>query len=116
VGSSLHTVTVDCSDPASLARFWANVLAYSVVFEEGDEVAIKGQGDCPELLFGRAPDPKRTKNRIHFDLNPDDQAEEVARIKRLGATEVDIGQVDVPWVVLADPEGNEFCVLTPRKR
>jgi predicted enzyme related to lactoylglutathione lyase len=117
LGSSLYTVTVDCSDPASLARFWANVLAYRVVFEEDDEVAIEGPGDgCPDLLFGRSPEPKATKNRIHFDLNPDDQAEEVARLKQLGAAEVDIGQVDVPWVVLADPEGNEFCVLTPRER
>ncbi len=60
------------------------------------------------------PDEKKVKNRVHLDLNPTDQAAEVERVKALGATEVDIGQRDVPWVVLADPEGNEFCILTAR--
>lgn len=66
-------------------------------------------------MFTRVPDGKSTKNRLHFDLNPVDQAAEVTRLSALGARRVDIGQRDVPWVVLADPEGNEFCVLTPRE-
>lgn len=63
------------------------------------------------VLFGRNPDEKRVKNRWHFDLAPDDQAVEVARHEGLGAQRADIGQGDVPWVVMADIEGNEFCVL-----
>ncbi|MDQ3878492.1 MAG: VOC family protein, partial [Actinomycetota bacterium] len=68
----------------------------------------------PAILFGRSTDEKTVKNRWHLDLNPDDQAREVARLKSLGATEIDIGQKDVSWIVMADPEGNEFCVRTPR--
>lgn len=115
MASSVYTVTIDCADPHALARFWAEVLDYETTFSEEDEVVIEpreGRGNA--LLFGRAPDDKVVKNRIHLDLNPTDQGAEVERVKALGATDVDIGQKDVPWVVLADPEGNEFCILTPR--
>jgi hypothetical protein len=67
--------------------------------------------------FLRVGDPKRVKNRLHLDVAPfagDDQAAEVARLRALGATPADVGQGEVTWVVLADPEGNEFCVLSPR--
>jgi hypothetical protein len=60
------------------------------------------------------PEGKSGKNRLHIDLNPDDQGAEVARLEALGASRLDIGQGEVSWVVMADPEGNEFCVLTPR--
>ena len=115
MGSSVYSVTIDCADPKALASFWEQVLDYKRTYEEDDEVVIEprtGGGDA--LLFGKSPDDKKVKNRIHLDLNPTDQAAEVERVKALGATEVDIGQRDVPWVVLADPEGNEFCILTPR--
>ena len=71
-------------------------------------------GDCavPCLLFIKAPDAKSAKNRLHLDLRPDDRDAEVARLEALGAKRVDIGQgPDVTWVVMADPDGNEFCVL-----
>ena len=71
-------------------------------------------GSGSALLFIRVPDAKVIKNRLHLDLNPDDQEAEVRRLLALGATRKDIGQGDAGWVVLADPEGNEFCVLTPR--
>ena len=113
MASSIYTITIDCADPDRLAAFWGQLLGWGRSYEDEDEVAIEGD-EGPALLFGRAPEPKRVKNRIHLDLNPDDQEAEVARAKQLGATEVDIGQRDVSWVVLADPEGNEFCILTPR--
>ena len=69
----------------------------------------------PGLLFAVSPDAKTTKNRLHIDLRPDDQEAEVERLVDMGARPVDIGQHDVGWVVLADPEGNEFCVLSSRK-
>ena len=65
------------------------------------------------ILFNRNDDAKTTKNRWHFDLAPTDQAAEVARLEGLGARRADIGQGDVPWIVMADPEGNEFCILAP---
>jgi predicted enzyme related to lactoylglutathione lyase len=115
MGSSVYCVTIDCAEPRALARFWAQVLDYDKTFEEDDEVAIEPRdGSGNALLFIKVPDAKKVKNRIHLDLNPTDQAAEVERVKELGATEVDIGQRDVPWIVLADPEGNEFCILTPR--
>lgn len=73
-------------------------------------------GVGPYLEFLRTPDVKTVWNRVHLDLLPyrgDDQAAEVARLQTLGATLADLGQGDVPWIVLADPEGNEFCVLAP---
>jgi predicted enzyme related to lactoylglutathione lyase len=115
MGSSVFSVTIDCRDPRSLASFWEQVLDYERTHDEDDEVVIEsrtGSGDA--LLFLAVPDEKKVKNRIHLDLTPTDQAAEVERVKALGATEVDIGQRDVSWVVLADPEGNEFCILTPR--
>jgi hypothetical protein len=68
-------------------------------------------GVAPDLLFLKVPEGKTVKNRLHLDLRPDDQAAEVARLERLGARRVSVGQQDVSWVVMADPDGNEFDVL-----
>ncbi|HVQ88501.1 MAG TPA: VOC family protein [Actinomycetes bacterium] len=113
-----QTVCVDCQDPKLLATFWAATLGWRITYEDSDEVVIEppkgspADGVSPDLLFGKAPDVKTVKNRLHIDLRPDDQAAEVARIEALGAKQVSVGQGDdVTWVVLADPEGNEFCVL-----
>ena len=70
-------------------------------------------GDHPDILFQKVPESKSVKNRVHLDLRPDDQFAEVERLLGLGARRVDIGQREVRWVVMADPEGNEFCVLRP---
>ena len=114
----IQSTVVDARDPAALARFWAEVLGWRITDEEPDEVAVEPpagspeDGVAPDLLFLAVPEGKSVKNRLHLDLRPEDQAAEVARIEALGATRVDIGQgPDVTWVVLADPEGNEFCVL-----
>jgi hypothetical protein len=106
----LESLSVDARDPAALARWWCKLLGGTVTEEEPDEVAVRAPG-YPELLFVRVPDAKSVKNRWHLDLRPDDQAAEVARAEALGATRVDIGQGEPTWVVLADPEGNEFCIL-----
>ena len=113
--SRFYTVVIDSSDPAALARFWAAVLEWQVVYEAEDEVVIaKDEHTYPGLVFGTVPEAKTTANRLHIDLVPDDQDAEVARVLALGATRADVGQRDVKWVVLADPEGNEFCILTAR--
>lgn len=105
-------VTVDADDPGRLGRWWAAALGWVIVDDEPDVVEIRPTPDrVPGLLFLRADDSKRAKNRLHLDFRPDDQASEVERLLALGASRVDIGQGDAPWVVLADPEGNEFCVL-----
>ncbi len=117
VAAVLTEVIVDAADPPRLARFWAEVLGWDVVEEdeEGVEIAAPG-GAKPALLFVPVDDPKAGKNRLHLDVNPTgcDQAEELARLLAIGAVEVDIGQGEQTWVVLADPEGNEFCLLRTR--
>lgn len=114
--SSWEQIVVDAEDPARLARWWAAALGYQIVYEKPDEVEIRRTPENPPgLLFSTAPDPKTVKNRLHIDLRPDDQEAEVERLVDMGARHVDIGQHDVSWVVLADPEGNEFCVLSSRK-
>jgi hypothetical protein len=108
----IECLTIDAHDPGAVARWWAEALRYSVDEDgyDGDEVAI--QGDGPTLLFQRVSEGKAVKNRYHLDLRPDDRDTEVARLESLGATRVSIGQTgDETWVALADPEGNEFCVL-----
>jgi len=108
-------IVIDTEDPARLARWWAEALGYRIVHEAPDEVEIRRTPDeLPGLLFGVSPDPKTVKNRLHLDLRPEDQEAEVERLVDMGARPVDIGQGDVSWVVLADPEGNEFCVLSSK--
>jgi len=112
--SRWYSVVVDCRDPRAQARFWSAVLDLPVIHDNGDELCVGVEGREPELTFVPVPEGKTVKNRLHLDLAPDDQDAEVERILGLGATRVDVGQGEQPWVVLADPEGNEFCVLTPR--
>jgi hypothetical protein len=126
-----YSVVVDCDDVGSQARWWAEVLDWRVIYEASDEVVIvplhvAEGGDSvpvdeqgPGLVFVPVPEGKTTKNRLHIDLAPPagtDQASEVRRLQGLGATRADVGQMPdrVSWVVMADPEGNEFCVLSPR--
>ena len=126
-------VVIDAHDIAGLGRWWAETLDYMVVYEAEDELAIipswssvdpaasleeftrNGQG----IVFVPVPESKTVKNRLHLDLAPhtsQDRDAEVARLLERGATLVDLGQGDVNWTVMADPEGNEFCVLSSRDR
>jgi len=107
------STVVDSRDPQALAKFWCDALGYRIVCQNDHLVDIAPDGSAfPGLEFVRAPGPKTSKNRLHIDLNPSDQQAEVQRLLGLGATRIDIGQGnDVEWVVMADPEGNEFCVL-----
>jgi hypothetical protein len=106
---------IDAKDPVVLGRWWQQALRWVVVDEGPDVFEIRPEPDrLPGLLFVSVPESKAGKNRLHLDFRPDDQEREVDRLLALGATRVDIGQGEQPWVVLADPEGNEFCVLGPR--
>ena len=109
-------VVVDARDPRALARWWADALGWIVTYEDDNEIEIRPAADVtPGLLFLPVADERVAKNRLHLDFRPDDQAAEVERLLALGAARMDIGQgTDAPWVVLADPEGNEFCVLRGR--
>jgi hypothetical protein len=114
----LQCLCVDAAEPTRLAGFWEQALGWRRTHEDDSEVVLEPpagspeDGVAPDLVFLRVPEDKAGKNRLHLDLRPDDQAAEVARLIGLGARHVSVGQgTDVSWVVLADLEGNEFCVL-----
>jgi predicted enzyme related to lactoylglutathione lyase len=108
----LGWIALDTPEPAQLAPFWEQLLGWPRT-EQNDHMVEFTSPDGARLLLWHSPDRKTVKNRMHLDLVPDDQGAEVERALSLGATRADIGQGDVGHVVLADPEGNEFCILQP---
>ncbi|GAA3557035.1 VOC family protein [Amycolatopsis ultiminotia] len=127
MSSKFTELAIDCADPQRLARFWCAVLGYEVQ-DADEEIVTIGSPAVPEgrsrpgpvpptLTFAQVPEGKTVKNRLHLDVNPTDreQDEEVRRLLELGARRADVGQTGAEsWVCLADPEGNEFCVLASR--
>lgn len=121
--SRFTELTIDCHHPHELATFWCAVLGYRIIDEQPGWVEIAGweptveamraSVTAPTLVFAPVPESKVVKNRLHIDVSPLDrgQDDEVERLLTLGARRVDVGQGEQTWVVLADPEGNEFCVL-----
>lgn len=126
--SRITELSIDCADPRRLADFWCAVLDYAVLDATDDlvEIGPESRSDAdlleavrrgpvpPTVFLARVPEAKTVKNRLHLDVSPIDrtQTEEVERLLALGATHVDVGQsASDGWVVMADPEGNEFCVL-----
>ncbi|CCH89854.1 protein of unknown function [Modestobacter italicus] len=126
MAARITELVLDCRDPASLAAWWAEVLGYEVLGTEDDgsvEIGPPGQepkGAVPTIVFGPVSEPTPGKLRLHLDLNATDrdQDAELQRLLSLGATRVDVGQGPLSdtmtWHVLADPEGNEFCLLKSR--
>jgi predicted enzyme related to lactoylglutathione lyase len=114
----IAAVVVDCADPHGMARFWGQAMDWTV-HEVTDRFASmrSARGVGPYLEFVRTRDEKPGWNRVHLDVRPypgDDPEAEAARLQALGATAVDLGESEITWRVLADPEGNEFCLLAPR--
>ena len=123
MATRLVQIAVSARDDSGLGRFWAQVLGWGISSEGPGVTNLEPAGFtypdpvavCIDIIA--VPEPKTVKNRVHVDLattSAAQQADLVARLKALGATPADVGQGDVPWTVLADPEGNEFCVLEPR--
>ncbi|MEY9845386.1 hypothetical protein ABH940_002464 [Streptacidiphilus sp. BW17] len=114
----IAAVLVDCVDPRAMARFWGEATDWTLHELADDFASLRSaKGVGPYLEFLRSSDAKTVPDRVHIDLLPytgDDKSAEVARLKALGATDLDLGQGDVAWTCLADPEGHEFCVLAPR--
>ncbi|MBA0045055.1 VOC family protein [Mycobacterium sp. NPDC050853] len=112
MGVRLESIVIDCRDSTTLGRWWADVLEWPyTVDEDGDVEVFQPDRHPPSLFFLKVPEQKEAKNRLHLDFRGADQQAEVERFLARGATRIDIGQGDSSWVVLADPEGNEFCVL-----
>jgi hypothetical protein len=120
VPAKLVSVVIDSARPREVAGFWAGLLGWEVTVDLPEEVEVRapaGDGAELDLTFVPVPEAKEVKNRLHLDLasgSPEGQQSIVDNSIELGARHVDIGQGAVPWVVLADPEDNEFCVLEPR--
>ncbi len=117
MASRIVSLPVDCADAELLAEFWAEVLGWKIVHRGGYGVSIgREPGSAFQLDFRVVPDVKREKNRLHLDINPTDrdQEAELGRLLELGAVPVDVSQGEVSWHVLADPEGNEFCLCRAR--
>lgn len=111
----IAAVVVDCANPRVMARFWDEATDW-ILHEVTDDHAVlrSAKGVGPYVEFLRTPDTKTVPDRVHLDLLPypgDDKTAEVTRLRTLGATDLDLGQGDVPWSCLTDPEGHEFCVL-----
>lgn len=116
MSSAIFNITFDCADPRALARFWGQVTGWPVIEEpqpgyEESAVGMPGEGR-PRLYFVKVPERKTAKNRLHLDLMPSDrtQDEEITRLVGLGARISSDRRPEFGWVILADPEGNEFCV------
>ncbi|MFV8182091.1 VOC family protein [Streptomyces sp. AF1B] len=111
----IAAIVVDCVDPRAMARFWDEALDWTLHEVSDDQARLRSaQGVGLYVEFIRTPDPKTVPDRVHLDLLPhadDDKEAEVSRLRALGATDLDLGQGDVPWTCLSDPEGHEFCVL-----
>jgi predicted enzyme related to lactoylglutathione lyase len=121
---SIQCITVDAENPRALAEFWAAALGWNIgegvneaeVWIERELNDPRNTG-FPDILFLKNSDERKVKNRLHLDLRPENQEAEVTRLESLGATRIDIGQSsseDCTWIVMADPEGNEFCILKAR--
>ncbi|GAA4574904.1 hypothetical protein GCM10023176_43050 [Micromonospora coerulea] len=114
--SRLAVIAIDAIRPHLIADFWCSVLGWQVVDEDAEVITIAASDrSWPMIDVVAVPEGKVIKNRLHFDLRADgvSTAEELDRLLTLGARRVDVGQPsDVSWVVLADPEGNEFCLLS----
>ena len=113
---TIDFITVDCRNPMLLAEFWCEMLDWEVGGQDDESAWIEPRNKdlvvSPRILFYKNPDTKLVKNRLHFDLRPDHQQLEVERALALGATRANIGQTgEESWIVMADPEGNEFCIL-----
>ncbi len=114
----IQSLCIDSTDPKVAADFWEKALGWRRTYEADDEIVLEPpagspeEGVSPDLLFLKVPERKEVKNRLHLDLRPKDRDAEVARLEGLGAERISVGQgPEVTWVVLADPDGNEFCVL-----
>lgn len=116
--ASLHHIVIDSHDLPAQARFWTQVLGWTILSEREREIVLGTDVNAPVgICLMPVTDRKQVKNRLHLDLTPgpDGREAEVERILALGARRADIGQTgDESWTVLADPEGNEFCILRPK--
>ena len=116
---ALHHIVIDSHDLPAQATFWSEALRWRILTAREAEIVIGPDENAPVgICLMPSPDPKILKNRVHLDLtaSADEREAEIERLLSLGATRVDVGQTGTEsWEVLADPEGNEFCIVRPKQ-
>ena len=105
-------IVLDCTDPESLAPFWAEALGYRIQGARDPYVALVPEvGDAPRFILQRVPEPRPGKNRMHIDIKTTDMEADATRLEKIGASRlVSPPESGGDWIVMCDPEGNEFCV------
>ena len=113
---ALHAIVMDVNDLETCGKFWSQVLGTDILFQDERYLRLGHKGERPTLLLQRVPEPHREKNRVHIDLDVPDLDAAVSRVQGLGGHKLrQLNEYDTEWVVMADPDGNEFCLVKPSR-
>ena len=113
---TLYAVTMDVNDLDTCARFWSQVLGTEILFQNEQYLRLGKKGERPSMLLQKVPEPRTVKNRVHIDLDVSDLDAAVARVKELGGNKLkELHEYGIKWAVMADPDGNEFCLVQHSK-
>ena len=109
---TLHAITMDVNDLETCAKFWSQVLGADVLYQNEKYLGLGQKGVHPTLLLQKVPEPHKVKNRVHIDLDVPDLDEAVSRVQELGGRKLNqLNEYGIEWAVMADPDGNEFCLV-----
>lgn len=112
----LHAIVIDVNNLETCARFWSRVLGAEILFQDERYIRLGHKGELPGILLQKVPEPHKEKNRVHIDLDVSDLDETVSRVQDLGGHKLQrFGEYGIEWVVMADPDGNEFCLVKHSK-
>jgi predicted enzyme related to lactoylglutathione lyase len=109
---TLYAITMDVNDLEICARFWSQVLGIDMLYQNEKYLRLGHKGERPTLLLQKVPEPHKVKNRVHIDLDVSDLDAAVMRVQHLGGTKLrELNEYGIKWAVMADPDGNEFCLV-----
>jgi predicted enzyme related to lactoylglutathione lyase len=113
---ALYAITMDVNDLETCAKFWSQVLGVSILYQNDKYLRLGQKGERPTLLLQKVPEPHKVKNRVHIDLDVSDLDAAVSRVQELGGNKLrELSEYGIKWAVMADPDGNEFCLVQHSK-
>jgi predicted enzyme related to lactoylglutathione lyase len=113
---TLYAVTMDVNDLETCAKFWSQVLGADILYQNDQYLRLGQKGERPTLLLQKVPEPHTVKNRVHIDLDVTDLDTAVSRVQELGGSKLrELNEYGIKWAVMADPDGNEFCLVQHSK-
>ena len=113
---TLYAVTMDVNDLETCAKFWSQVLGVGILYQNDQYLRLGQKGEHPTLLLQKVPEPHAVKNRVHIDLDVPDLDVAVGRVQDLGGSKLrELNEYGIKWAVMADPDGNEFCLVQHSK-